>query len=455
MTFVPALVPVPGPRGLPVLGNLIPFGRDPLAFLERLRDDFGDAVTWSLGPIRALLLSHPDHIAELLASDHRQYGILDAGWAFKRLVGDSVIRSEGPDWRRKRSLVQPVVRPRQVRKHAAAMVECAQLLAGRWRDGDRIDVGREMALLTQRIVGRTLFGEDPGDPARALCDAMAAAGRELGAELRGIGVLLPAWMRTPGRNRLLAAVATIDTEMTRLIRLRLQSGTSAAQGDDLLSQLLAARDEQGRPLSAKEVRDEAVTLWVGGHETTATTLTWAWSLLSTSSDARSRLTSELDQVLAGRAPAMEDYEQLVWTQQVVKEALRLYPPGWMIPPRVARESATIAGRPLAPGTTVWCSQWSTHRDARWFPDPTAFRPERWDPGTTTDTTDRAWFPFGGGPRSCLGARYGFVQTVLVLATLAQRFHLDCAPPTPTPAIGLLLQPSESLYATLRARSPHA
>ncbi|MFF4528705.1 cytochrome P450 [Streptomyces sp. NPDC001407] len=444
------LRPVPGPVRLPLLGNLPAFGRDPLAFLARLRDDFGDAVTWSLGPRRSLFLSHPQHIAELLGAVEHSFDILDIGWAFKQVTGQSVILSRGADWRRKRSLVQPTVRPRQVRAYAATMTDCAREAADRWQEGERIDVRREMALITQRVVVRTLFGNDLGDRTRALGDAMEVAQREVGAELRGINLFLPAWVRTPSRRRVLGAVAVVDAEVGRLIGERRRAGAEAAQGDDLLGRLLAARDEQGLPLSAKEVRDEAVTLWAAGHETTSTLLTWIWYLLGTAPKARARLDEELGRMLGGRPPVIDDYEQLPWAQQIVKEALRVCPPVWMIP-AVAREGATLGGTGVAAGTIVWCSQWTTHRDPRWFPDPTAFRPERWSPDAPDAVPDHAWFPFGGGQRTCLGARFALVEAVMVLATLAQRCTLETDPGTPGIQAGLLLQPAKTLRATVRHR----
>jgi len=277
---------------------------------------------------------------------------------------------------------------------------------------------------------------------------MAVAQREIRAELRGISLFLPGWVRTPARRRLLAAVATIDAEVNRLISDRPAEGTRPGQGDDLLTRLLAVRDGEGRPLSPKEVRDEAVTLWAAGHETTSTALTWAWYLLSRSREARDRLTGELARVLGGRPPTVDDYERLDWTRQVVKEAMRLYPPVWALP-AMAREGATLGGVPVPAGTTVWCSPWTTHRDPRWFPDPAAFRPERWDPDAP-QVPDHAWFPFGGGQRACLGARFALVEATLLLATLAQRFDLQVDPGEPVPRPGLILQPAEPLRATLHA-----
>lgn len=451
----PPLHPVRGPRGLPrPLGNLFAFGKDPLAFLTRLRDEFGDAVTWSLGPRRSLFLSHPQHIMEMLAGREHTFDILDIGWAFQQITGQSVIISKGDDWRRKRSLVQPTVRPRQVRAYAATMVDCAGAAADAWREGERIDLREQMALITQRVVLRTLFGNDLGEQTQALGHAMDLAGRTVGAELRGIGLFLPAWVRTPSRRSLLTAVAAMDAEVHRLIEERLSAPDDTDQRDDLLSRLLTARDEEGRPLSPKEVRDEAVTLWAAGHETTSTALTWTLHLLSRAPAARARLEAELDDVLAGRPPTVDDYDRLGWTRQIVKEALRLYPPAWLIP-AVARPGATLGGARVPAGTVVWCSQWTTHRDPRWFPRPDEFRPERWDADAPEAVPEHAWYPFGGGPRTCLGARFAQVEAALVLATLTQRCRLDLPAAEVAPHTGLLLQPEVPLVATVRTRRPAA
>lgn len=436
---------------MPLLGNLPAFRRDPLAFLAHLRDDCGDVVGWSLGSKRLTLLSHPDHIAELFGGSQDLFPPVDISWVFRQLVGESVILSQGADWRRKRGLVQPSVRPRQVRGYAATMVECALDAADGWADGHRIDVEGEMNLLTQRIVVRTLFGNDLGDRARTLAEAMEVTALELGAELRGIGMLLPDWVRTPARRRVLAAIATVDAEIARLIRARQEEAAEAGTGDDVLSTLLAAEDEEGRRLTPRQVRDEAVTLWAAGHETTSVGLTWCWYLLSSAPEVRDRLGEELDTVLGGRPPTFDDYDRLTWTKQIVKEALRLYPPAWILIPRITREGAVLGGTPLPPGTMICCSPWSTHRDPRWFPDPDAFRPERWDPHRKDDASEQAWFPFSGGARTCLGARFALVEMALVIATLAQRFHLDIDPGEVAPAAGLQLRPGSELCATLRDR----
>ncbi|MFE4171391.1 cytochrome P450 [Streptomyces sp. NPDC056909] len=437
-------VPVPGPRRLPLLGNLPAFSRDPLAFFTRLRER-GDLVEWRLGPQRALFLSRPEDIGELLTGIETEFRHPELGWAFKLVLGEGVVTSEGPAWRRKRALVQPAVRPRQVRGYAETMADCAATLADTWRPGQRLDVRAEMLGLTQRIAVRTLFGADTAGRESMIGPAMDVAQRAIGDEFRGVTLFLPPWIPTPGRRRLKRAVTVIDREVARVTELRRRGDEDR---DDLLSRLLAARDEQDRPLTDKEIRDEAVTLYIGGHETTGTTLTWAWYLLSRSPGARARLTRELDNVLGGRPPGHDDLKQLPWTEQIIKETLRLYPPVWLMT-GIAKAESTLAGRPVAEGTVLWSSQWSAHRDARWFPRPDDFRPERWDPGAAEVVPDHAWFPFGGGSRACLGARFAMVEAVLVLATLAQRFHVETDPGDIPPRTGLTLQPSRPVQATLR------
>ncbi|MFD6989979.1 cytochrome P450 [Streptomyces sp. NPDC059943] len=437
-------IPVPGPRQLPLIGNLPAFSRDPLGFFARLRAH-GDVVSWRLGPQRALFLSQPEHIGELLKKVETDYRHPELGWAFKLVLGDGVVTSEGAAWRRKRALVQPVVRPRQVRSYAVTMTDCASALADTWQAGRHIDVRRDMLGLTQRIAVRTLFGTDTAGREDTIGPAMDIAQQAIGDEFRGLTLFLPSWIPTPGRQRLKKAVAVIDSEVNRVTEERHLSG---ADRDDLLSRLLAARDEQGDRLSDKEIRDEAVTLYIGGHETTGTTLTWAWYLLSRNPRARERLAEELADVLDGRTPGFDDFKDLRWTEQIIKETLRLYPPVWLMT-AIAKDGSTLGGRPVPEGTVLWASQWSAQRDERWFPEPDEFRPERWDE-EARPAPDHAWFPFGGGARACLGARFATVEAVLVLATLAQRFRLDLDPGEITPKTGLTLQPSVPVRATLRS-----
>lgn len=439
-----------GPRGVPLLGNLPAFGKDPLAFFERLRER-GDVVRWRFGPSPALFIAHPDNIGELLTGIESTFDQPDLGIAIRTLLGNGVVVAKGRDWRRKRSLVQPSVRPKQVRSYAATMTECAVALADRWSDGQRIDIKKEMAALTQLIAVRTIFGADTASDAEAIGRAMDVAQREIGAELSGIGALLPDWIPTPGRARIKRATAVIDAEVARLVARHRDGGEDRP---DLLSRLLTARDETGAQLSDREIRDETVTLYIGGHETTSSTLVWAWYLLSRDEKVRRTLTEELDRVLADHEPGYDDYASLTYTQAVIKETLRLYPTIWLLT-GIAREGATLGGTPVAPGTRVWSSQWATHRDPRWYGDAGTFRPERWlaDDAAAPDEKipEYAWYPFGGGPRVCLGTRFALVEAVLVLAVLARRYDLDVDPEEIRPVPSLTLQPNREVLAGVRAR----
>ncbi|MEN8652961.1 cytochrome P450 [Streptomyces sp. 21So2-11] len=437
---------VPGPRGLPFLGNLPQFGKNPLAFFERLRAH-GDMVRWRFGRTPCLFLADPQLVGELITEVERSFDQPELGIAFRTLMGNGVIVARGPDWRRKRSLVQPSVRPKQVRSYATTMAECAVELADGWSDGERVDIKREMAALTQRIAVRTIFGTGAAADAEAIGRAMDVAQREIGAEFSGIGALLPDWLPTPGRARIKRAAAVIDAEVAQVVA-RHRNGDG--ERPDLLSRLLAAQDETGARLSDEEIRDETVTLYIAGHETTSSTLVWAWYLLARNPRVRAALAEELDRVLGHREPDFDDFAKLTYAQAVVKETLRLYPTIWLLT-GVAKVGARIGGLPVAPGTRVWCSQWVTQRDARWFPEPEEFRPERWDAESGEDIPEYAWFPFGGGPRVCLGARFAMVEAVLILAVLARRFDLDVDPGEIRPVPSLTLQPDREVRATVRAR----
>ncbi|MFJ4840986.1 cytochrome P450 [Streptomyces sp. NPDC088746] len=437
---------VQGPRGLPLLGSLPQFGKNPLAFFERLRG-YGDMVRWRFGRNDCVFIADPGCIGELLTETERTFDQPLLGIAFRTVMGNGVVVARGTDWRRKRSLVQPSVRPKQVKSYASTMTACAVELADTWSGGERVDVKREMAALTQKIAVRTIFGVDTPADAESMGRAMDIAQQEIGKEFSGLGAVLPDWVPTPGRARIRKAAAVIDAEVGRVVA-RHRDGDG--ERPDLLSRLLTAVDETGAHLSDQEIRDEAVTLYIGGHETTSSTLVWAWYLLSRTPHALAALTEELDRVLGDREPGIDDYARLPYAQAVVKETLRLYPTIWLVT-GIAKEGARIGGVPMPEGTRVWSSQWATHRDERWFPEPEAFRPERWDTDAVDEIPEYAWFPFGGGPRVCLGTRFAMVESVLILAVLARRFRLEVDPGPVAPVPTLTLQPDREVMATVRAR----
>jgi len=437
---------VPGPRGVPLLGNLPAFAKDPLGFLTGLRSR-GDIVEWHLGRGRALLLNRPDLVGRIMAGMEREFTHSKISPMVKLLFGDGVVTSTGAEWRRKRSIVQPVVRPKQVRAYADAMVRCAAGLAAQWSDGDRVAVRQDMLGLAQRIAVLTLFGVESSGRESAIGAAMRVAQHRLASEINGMAALVPGWVPTPGRRRLRAALAQVDAEVARVVA---EARASHADRDDLLSRLMISRSDDGTGLSDRELRDESVTLYIAGHETTAVTLTWIWYLLSCNPQALGRLRDELNRVLGGRLPTIDDYEHLLWCQYVFKEALRLYPPVWLLTCAAAVDTE-LDGHPVPKGTRVMASQWSLHRDPRWYDAPDEFRPERWEPAAAQKIPENAWVPFGGGPRVCIGTRFAQVEATLVIATLAQRHTLEVDPGEISPVPAFTLQPDNDVPATIRAR----
>lgn len=437
-----ALVPA-GPRGLPLLGNAVPFMTDPFTFLLDLQRTYGDRAGWLLGTSRALLVSHPDDVGEVLTQVEDTYAFPDLGYSFRFLTGEGVATSKGADWRRKRAVVMPAVRPQMVRAYSRIMVDEAVAHVATWRNGDRVDVYAQVSELTRRIAVRAIFGSDPGDAGAGINRALDVAQAQIGADFRGASVLLPDWFVTPGRLRLRRAVATLDAEVARLVREYRGAGS---MGENLLSRLVDARDDTGDPLPDKEIRDEAITFYVAGHATTAATITWAVYLLSHHPDTWRALRDEVHVVLGGRVPTHDDCGALPYAEQVVKETLRLYPPSWSLA-HIAQDGATLSGRGVRSGTLVFTSPWVTQRDPRWFADPDRFRPDRW--ADSADLPEHAWFPFGGGPRVCPGARYATVQAILVLAVLVQHVELDVAGGVNPPYPGLTAFPRNPMWATVR------
>lgn len=434
-------------KGLPLLGHLRPFMADPLGFLRGLARQPGDIVHWKLGTSRAVLVTDPYLIREVFEKVERAYTLPRLGYSFNFLTGDGVVTASGPDWQRKRAAVAPAVRPRQIREYSEIMVERAAERVGTWHEGDRMDLHAEMRELTRDIAVEAIFGADRQGEGAGLDEALNAAAMEIGADFRGVSFFLPGWLVTPGRRRLHRAVRRIDAEVARLVEAHRQRPPAR---ENLMRRLMETRDPEGRPLPDREIRDEAVTFYVAGYATSASTLTWATYLMSRRPDVYRKLLDEVGRVLGGRLPTFDDYHSLRYTSQVVRETLRLYPPNWSLA-HVARDGATLGGAPVAPGTMVFTSQWVTHRDARWYRAPEEFRPERWDPeGETAGLPEYAWFPFGGGPKKCPGSHYARMKIVLVLAVLAQRVRLSIDGAAVRPYPGMITSPGGPVLASVHA-----
>jgi cytochrome P450 len=424
--------------------------RDPLAFLTKLAREYGDIARFRMGPVELHLVNRPEWIRDVLvthaASFHKGRGLERA----KRLLGEGLLTSEDPVHLRQRRMMQPAFHHQRIAGYGEAMVEHAQRLTSTWRDRETRDVAREMTHLTLGIVGRTLFDADVDAEAEEIGEALSAA-----LELFRQTLTLPFFdlldrLPLPHNRRFAKAKGRIDATIYRLIaeRRRRPGGRN-----DLLSMLLAASDIEGDGggMSDVQVRDEAITIFLAGHETTANALAWTWYLLSQNPEAEARMHAELDAVLADRAPGVGDMPRLAYTEMVLAESMRLFPPAWIIGRR-AMEPYSIGGFDVPERSIVLASQWVTHRDPRYFPDPERFDPERWRPAAKEARPKFSYFPFGGGPRVCIGEGFAWMEGILILAAIGSRWRLRLEPgQSIVPAPGITLRPRDGIRMRVEER----
>ena len=421
--MVAAVVPQ-GPKGGRVMGNMREFNRDMFGFVERCAREFGDVVFTRFLYVPAYFLFHPEHIEYVLATGSKNFvkPMSLRSPFFMRLVGNGLVTSEGDFWRRQRRLAQPAFHRDRVASYGETMVAFAERMLSPWRDGETRDAHEEMMRLTQSIVVKTLFSADVSDEADRVGAALRRIVRPFASQAT-LKWILDNRLPTPGHFRYNRAVREIDRVVYQIISERRASG---ADTGDLLSMLLRAQDEDGSQMTDRQLRDEVMTLFLAGHETTALTLTWAWYLLARNPEAESKLHAELSEVLGGRAPTVEDLPRLRYTEWVVKESMRLYPPAYAVGREAVRD-CEVGGYRIPEGMQVFAFQWVVQRDARWYEEPEAFRPERWREEVASRLPKFAYFPFGGGPRQCIGNFFATMEAVLILATVAQRFRLRLAP----------------------------
>jgi len=442
----------PSPKARWLGGHIVAMRRDQLGFLTRAARDHGDVVGLRFGPRRALLLSHPDQVEQVLVTGRRSFAKSRAVLLIGRVTGEGLVVSEGDFWRRQRRLIQPAFHHSRIAAYADTMVAFTQRRLDLWRDGETRDVHEELMGLTLEIVVKTLFDADVSREAEAeVGSAVAVAVECLNDVLTSFLFFVPPWVPVPVNLRLKRAVKRLDAVLYRIIEEHRAAGIDRG---DLLSTLLRARDEDdGSHMTDRQVRDEAMTLFLAGHETTSIALTWAWYLLSQNPEAEARLHAELDAVLGGRTPTIEDVPNLPFAGMVVTEALRLYPPAPALG-REAVEDGEIAGYPIRKGTNVIVSQWVVHRDHRWYGDAEAFRPQRWEGDLARRIPRFAYFPFGGGQRHCIGNSFATMEATLLLATIAQRFRLRLAPGHPVePQARFTLRPRYGMRMVLEERTP--
>jgi cytochrome P450 len=439
----------PGPDSREVKtfsGQLGQVTRDPLGFFTHCARTYGDITGMRYYTYRVFFINHPDFIEDVLVTSARKFHKGRVLRANKMLFGEGLLTSEDSFWLRQRRLAQPAFHRARIATYAETMVRYTERVLERWRDGEERDIHQEMMRITLQIVGKTLFDADVARDAREVGKSLELL-MELSADFRR-SILIPSWVPTPRNIRKKRAVRKLDKIIYRIIEERRKSERDAG---DLLSMLLAARDEDGSRMTDKQLRDESITLFLAGHETTANALSWTWWLLGQTPAAERKLHAELDSLLGERAPTLDDVAKLKYTEQVLTESLRLYPPAWGTA-RIAIEDHEIGGYKVPKGTGISLSQWVMHRDPRWFDAPEEFRPERWEDGLAKRLPRFAYFPFGGGPRQCIGNTFALMEAMLVLATIAQRYRfrlVERHPVVPLPSI--TLRPRHGIRAVLEAR----
>lgn len=427
--------PAPGPHGRAMLDDLKAMQENPLKLFTNSFNRYGDFICYPLGPIKVYIVSHPEAVQHILQLNHRnytkntfQYNLL-AG-----ITGRGLLTNDGDSWLQQRRLIQPAFHRRKIAAFDSLIISSAQRMLDRWerirRDETVFDIDSEMMQLTLEIVGRALFSVDLSDQANELTSATLTVLDFIVHRARHPFSLPPSFP-TRRNRQFTSALQLLDRSVYHLIEdrrraLQQSEGFSHSASPDLLEMLLQARDEQtGKGMDDRQLRDEIITLLIAGHETVASALTWTWYLLSINPHEESSLHSELAQILNGRLPSSEDLPNLLYTRMVFEEALRLYPPAWMITRR-ATEADLLPGYedfPIPAGALILTSPYLVHRHPDFWQDPELYQPKRFEPENSKDRPRFAYIPFGGGPRLCIGDEFAMQEAQLLIAAIAQRFRL--------------------------------
>ena len=437
----------PGPAGHFLVGNLPEFGKDVLGFFASCARDYGDMVSLDMAGRRAFFLNHPDLIEHVFVTDHRNF--IKHSWFWRHVTaifGSGLLTSEGDFWLRQRRLAQPAFHKDRIAAYAETMSSYSETMLDGWRDGETRDIHQDMMHLTLLIVAKVLFNTNVASKVEEVGAALDATLVEIAVRFRR-PVRIPDAIPIPGNVRYRRAVRLIDEVVYRIID---EHRDGSGEGD-LLSTLMAVRDEHGRPMTDEQIRDEAITLLLAGHETTALVLSWTFYLLHLHPEVGERLAAEAEQVLGTRMPGAEDVRTLRYTESVILESMRLYPPAYAIG-REAVSDCTIGGFDVPAGATLFVSPWVIQRDPRWFDNPEAFEPDRWADGLEKRLPKFAYFPFGGGPRLCIGKSFAMMELVLVLACIARRFRLELDPTCKVaPFASITLRPAHGMQMKLVRR----
>jgi|CXWL01.1.fsa_nt_gi cytochrome P450 len=440
-----------GPPTHWLFGFLPEFHRDSLGYLRRCRV-YGDVVPLRCGWLIDLLtkrrgsavylLNTPADVKHVLvtAQHHYKKRVVPASETF--IFGNGVLHSEDPLHRRQRRLMQPLFQGDHLKAYAPIVVEKTLALVEGWRDGQTIELAEEMTRLTLAVIWKVLFGADLGQEAHAISEAITLGQKQITSQYNSLlDMVLPLWWPSPTRRRFLCGVRFLHDTVDRQIRAQRQA---ARQGENILSRLLDTRDEDGQAMSDAQIRAEIMTLLLAGHETTANAMSWCWYLLALHVEVEREMREEVAAALDGRVPTMADLPRLSFVGQVLAEAMRLYPPAWILHARVAQTYDRLpSGHTIPTGMQVFLSPYAMQRDPAVFADPDRFDPDRFAPSQQSQIPAYGYFPFGGGARKCLGEPFAMLEGMLVLATLSQRVRLTLLP-------GQTIQPDPLL--TLRPKT---
>lgn len=422
----PALARPPGPRGLHTLKVQLDFARDQIGCFRAIERRYGTASYFHLGTFETYLFTDPEAIEEVLVKKSRSFHKDALTHELNILLGEGLLTSEGKKWRHQRKLISPNLRRKQIAHYADVMVKhTRQMLAG-WKDGEVRAFHHDTMEVTLRIVVETLFNLEMDSDVHQVGRALDTVMEGFHEQAHTLWRFVPEPLPTPMKAKLERAIEELDTLIYDLIDQRREDAT---EGDDLLYRLIAAVDDEGNQMTDTQLRDEVITLFLAGHETTALAIMYAWYLMTDHRWVLDKVHQEVDEVLGDRVATAEDSQKLPYTHAVIKETMRLLPPAWTIG-REAIEDVEIAGWTVPKGAQVLLPQSLVHRDPRWFDHPDLFRPERWLDGLEDRIPRFAYFPFGGGPRICIGNYFAMMEAVLVVATMAQQVSMENVSPEP-------------------------
>ena len=447
----------PGPPAVRNVLHMLVMGYNvnrlgPLTLLSNMMKDYGDIAAFNLMGVPQVWTTNAEFAAEITvkqsANFRKDKDYTDRKKGLARFMGDGLLTSNGDFWKRQRKLVAPALHAKRIEAYAETMVDYTRQLVAKWQDDQRLDISREMNAVTMRIVAKTLFNTEVEHVIEMVHRSMAAI-QESAVSVQTSP--LPNWFPTPTELRARRAIHDLNEFVYQTIMERRKSSEDKG---DLLSMLLMAEDDEGHHMTDEQARDEILTLFLAGHETTANTLNWTWMLLAQNPDAEAKLHAELDSVLQGRAPTLADLRRMPYTEMVIKESMRLQPPAWSFS-REAINATQIAGYDIPAGAVCAVFTYGLHRNPKyWGADANDFHPERFAPENEDTLVKYAYLPFGAGPRVCIGNSFAMMEAQLLLATMAQKWQLRLAPGQTVEMLPLItLNPKGGLPMTLQERHP--